>query len=599
MYVIKRKGKGVQMIHRVEKSKISGGSIDDFYEWVRKQHGTGITHHGVEIPYFFEYYEKHTPYPRWEIPPNSNDKYASDYVSRILKLMMDYSKDVEGTNQLSTELKNEFVKIKHKAEMFKKEMEGKSEHQELKTKISSIEKETKAINEDSMNNRYRAWKFGKAFYSKVYNHILSLIVGESKQTIDKISDFVGGLFSAAGQGEVKAGLDSVSSIGEKILNFVDLPSGKLEDLSAAIKKSLDEIRASTWDNLSPSQQESEIKKGFNPNKSLNKQGTGLSGWGTKENKDVQSILFSKAKWTASEAKKWLEKNGYLSSKMDQSKNKLRFRQKEPEGGRYATKKLSDGIELVFEYPNEAPIKGSGLLPPWPSDSEMKRMDISEIKKIVPNTITANPVPLSKSEIEQIAARLNKLPINQQLAAASQWQPGVLNYLRTMKNEYNSHLRSGSGLYGGSAGDVEKKRMMSRLYKIIDELNAKRGKLIRENANINDIHDVEEEIREAQTYVDLYYGSGLYGGMVKPILVLLSIDTMDLNEVKEILPAWINANSIERKHTKRILDGIDLDNPEVELHEGVLNYLREIKADYRQRAATQRRANRPPRFEQLM
>ena len=141
-------------------------------------------------------------------------------------------------------------------------------------------------------------------------------------------------------------------------------------------------------------------------------------------------------------------------------------------------------------------------------------------------------------------------------------------------------------------------MISKLYKIIDELNARKGKLMKENANQAVIQDIEDEIQEARHYIDIH-GNGLYGGMVKPTLVLLSIDTMDLNEVKEILPAWINANSIERKHTKRILDGIDLDNPGVELHEGVLNYLREIKADYRQRAATQRRANRPPRFEPSM
>lgn len=512
MYVShKSKGKGITLIRMIPKTKLTGGSVEDFYEWTKKhQQGEGIKHHNIEIPFFYEYYEKHTPYPRWEIPPNSHDKYATDYISRVLKLMMDYTKDMEGTNQLSTELKNEFVKIKHRAEMFRKEMESKGEQQELKGKISSIEKETKALNEDSMNNRYRAWKFSKAYLGHVFDHILSLIVGESKQTIDKITDFAGSLFSAAGQGEVKTGLDTVQSIGDKLLSFVNLPSGKIEDLASAIKKSLDQIKESTWDNLSPSQQESEIKKGFNPNKSL------IKGHGLKKNKDVQTILFSKEKWTVESAKKWLSENGFISPKVDITKNKLRFRQKEPEGGRYATKKLSDGIELVFEYPNE----------------------------------------------------------------------------------YNSHLRSGRGLYGGSANDMDKKKMISKLYKIIDELNARKGKLMKENANQAVIQDIEDEIQEARHYIDIH-GNGLYGGMVKPTLVLLSIDTMDLNEVKEILPAWINANSIERKHTKRILDGIDLDNPGVELHEGVLNYLREIKADYRQRAATQRRANRPPRFEPSM
>jgi hypothetical protein len=515
MYVIKTYGQGTKKHHKAHHvtnhttlTRMQGGSLEDFKLWVSHHGGSiGAGHmvNGVEIPYFYEYF-KRDPQMSWPVVPNESDKTGTDYLSRVLKLMGQYTYDKEGSNTLSDELKQAFIDLKRKVTDFSKQ-EHSSEIQELRGKQRKIAESHKAALEDSVDNRYRAWKLTKIFRGHILDTILGQIMFLTKDIVEKATDFAKSILGAAGQGEIVAGADTVQNIGNKLIDIAGISPGDAESMAKRLKEQIDAIRT-PWSSLSPSEQQKALNAGFDPNKKMGK-GYGL-GWGLKKNKDVVSILFSKDMWTTAKARGWLEENGFLNNKVEISEDKLRYKQKESKGGRFATKKLPGGIELVLEYPmrgSDNPIKGMGLLPPWPSDAEMKRMDLIEIKELVPNTITADPVPLSKSEIEQIASRLNKLPINQQLAAASQWQPGVLNYLRTMKNEYNRYLQMGHGLYGGSAGDMDKKKMISRLYKIIDELNARKGKLMKENANQAVIQDIEDEIQEAQHYIDIH-GSGL-------------------------------------------------------------------------------------------
>jgi hypothetical protein len=63
---------------------------------------------------------------------------------------------------------------------------------------------------------------------------------------------------------------------------------------------------------------------------------------------IQSILFPKDEFTLLESYDWLRKNGYKNNKVDITENFFRFRQMNPmEGGRYITKTLKNGIELVI------------------------------------------------------------------------------------------------------------------------------------------------------------------------------------------------------------------------------------------------------------
>jgi hypothetical protein len=45
--------------------------------------------------------------------------------------------------------------------------------------------------------------------------------------------------------------------------------------------------------------------------------------------EIQSVLFDKDKWTVERAKAWLKRNDLKSSKLDETEDKLRFRQKDP------------------------------------------------------------------------------------------------------------------------------------------------------------------------------------------------------------------------------------------------------------------------------
>jgi hypothetical protein len=82
---------------------------------------------------------------------------------------------------------------------------------------------------------------------------------------------------------------------------------------------------------------------------------------------VQSVVFSKDKWTTPKAKKWLKENQYIIPKVDKTDTQLRFRQMEPDKvesdgfTEYRTKELGDsGISLILAYKkNKISIKSMG------------------------------------------------------------------------------------------------------------------------------------------------------------------------------------------------------------------------------------------------
>lgn len=66
--------------------------------------------------------------------------------------------------------------------------------------------------------------------------------------------------------------------------------------------------------------------------------------------ELQTILFPKAKYSVSKAIEWLKSHNYNYHKVDVADHYLRFRQREPTaGGRYRTKTLPNGVELVIHY----------------------------------------------------------------------------------------------------------------------------------------------------------------------------------------------------------------------------------------------------------
>lgn len=86
-----------------------------------------------------------------------------------------------------------------------------------------------------------------------------------------------------------------------------------------------------------------------------------------ENYKIQSVIFDKKKYSIDNAKKWLRKNGYLSPKVDETENQLRFRQKDPDllesvgFSQYRTVPLGkSGIQLIIAYYNSNMMEGKGM-----------------------------------------------------------------------------------------------------------------------------------------------------------------------------------------------------------------------------------------------
>jgi hypothetical protein len=65
---------------------------------------------------------------------------------------------------------------------------------------------------------------------------------------------------------------------------------------------------------------------------------------------IQSILFSKPKYTRKSALQWCKDHGYKSYTSRETTNKIRIRQIPPKkGAKYKTKKITPDIYFIIEY----------------------------------------------------------------------------------------------------------------------------------------------------------------------------------------------------------------------------------------------------------
>jgi hypothetical protein len=62
--------------------------------------------------------------------------------------------------------------------------------------------------------------------------------------------------------------------------------------------------------------------------------------------EIQSIIFAKDKFTLRRAVNWLRRNGFRTE-VDEKPKTYRFRQRPPNYRQYFTKKINNGISLVF------------------------------------------------------------------------------------------------------------------------------------------------------------------------------------------------------------------------------------------------------------
>jgi hypothetical protein len=65
---------------------------------------------------------------------------------------------------------------------------------------------------------------------------------------------------------------------------------------------------------------------------------------------IQTVLIPKEYFTLQEALAWLDDHNYARKKVDITEDFYRFRQMTPmKGGRYETKTLPNGVEIVLHY----------------------------------------------------------------------------------------------------------------------------------------------------------------------------------------------------------------------------------------------------------
>lgn len=65
---------------------------------------------------------------------------------------------------------------------------------------------------------------------------------------------------------------------------------------------------------------------------------------------IQTVLLPKKKFSLPDAIAWVSRHGFRSHKVDITGNYYRFRQMEPMyGGKYRTKTLTNGVEIVSHY----------------------------------------------------------------------------------------------------------------------------------------------------------------------------------------------------------------------------------------------------------
>ncbi len=66
---------------------------------------------------------------------------------------------------------------------------------------------------------------------------------------------------------------------------------------------------------------------------------------------VQTVLVPRHEFTLQEAFDWMEDHHFGHRKVDITEDYFRFRQMTPmKGGRYVTKTLPNGVEIVIHYP---------------------------------------------------------------------------------------------------------------------------------------------------------------------------------------------------------------------------------------------------------
>jgi len=66
---------------------------------------------------------------------------------------------------------------------------------------------------------------------------------------------------------------------------------------------------------------------------------------------VQTVLVPRHQFTLQEAFDWMEDHHFGHRKVDITEDYFRFRQMTPmKGGRYVTKTLPNGVEIVIHYP---------------------------------------------------------------------------------------------------------------------------------------------------------------------------------------------------------------------------------------------------------
>ncbi len=137
----------------------------------------------------------------------------------------------------------------------------------------------------------------------------------------------------------------------------------------------------------------------------------------KETTTVQTVLFDRSSWDSKRARSWLGGHGFKSSKLDETENKLRFRQREPsefETGSFRT--IATGKRMSQEEPEVEPYEGILILNNFDDnkqfDNELDPLDTESLHDIdgieIFRSGTWNDDKYTTEDLEEIVQAFDKV-----------------------------------------------------------------------------------------------------------------------------------------------------------------------------------------------
>ncbi len=88
--------------------------------------------------------------------------------------------------------------------------------------------------------------------------------------------------------------------------------------------------------------------------------------------DVQSLIFERERWTEARAGDWAREHGYKVGRPEHTERFIRFRQHDPDGGRFRTIPFGAdiGIKAILRWPSEDVVEAAAAVGDYLEQTEL-------------------------------------------------------------------------------------------------------------------------------------------------------------------------------------------------------------------------------------